>query len=155
MNKTLLNKIRIYTQQDPRGRFLNKYIISENGSIFFSDSYSIIKLFDTGYNRKNRSTILDSLKKADLYDTILNLYKGFEKDGYNIPVEKDTERTTEEDFYIKNKNDYCFNIEKINRIKKIISSNGNINITQSENNKTTICLCGDRGVAYLLGCIIL
>lgn len=155
MNKTLLNKIRIYTQQDSRKRFLNKYVISENGSIFFSDSYSIIKLFDTEYNRKNRSTILENLEKADLNDTILNLYDGFEKNGYNIPAEKDTEKTTEKDFYIKNKNDYCFNIEKINRIKKIISSNGNINITQSENNKTAICLCGDRGVAYLLGCIVL
>lgn len=158
MNKTYINKIKVY-QNQYKGLtpIKNKYFTNQSEAIYFSDSYSIIKLFDTKYNRKQRNDILTTFKKGEkLNNQILKLFNNFEISDFNIPAEKKGEYTNVSDnkkYCFMGNNNISFDILKIQRIEKIISGNKPTNYFISEKNKNAVCIVGINGIAYLLGCI--
>lgn len=157
MSKTFLNKIKVY-QNQYKGYtpIKNKYFTDQSGAIYFSDSFSIIKLFDTEYNRKQRNDIITTFEKGEkLNDQILKLFDNFRESDFNIPAEKKGEYTDTSDnkkYCFMGDNNLSFDILKIQRIEKIISGNKATSYFISEKNKNAVCIVGINGVAYLLGC---
>lgn len=157
MKKIFINKIKVY-QNQYKGYtpVKGKYFTDQSGAIYFSDSFSIIKLFDTEYNRKQRNDILTTFEKGEkLNDQILKLFDNFEESDFNIPAEKKGEHTDTFDnkkYCFMGDNNLSFDILKIQRIEKIISGNKATSYFISEKNKNAVCIVGINGVAYLLGC---
>lgn len=123
MSKTYINKIKVYLKQSYR-EDTKGYILDNSNAIYFTDSYSIVKLFDTTYTRKQRNDILNELK--DKFDS--KQYNTFEN------------------------NNLTFDYTKILRIARIIGKNEEISFYTSNECKDAICMVGQNGVAFLLGC---
>lgn len=158
MNKTYINKIKVY-QNQYKGYtpVKEKYFTDQSGAIYFSDSYSIIKLFDTEYNRKQRNDILTTFEKGEeLNNQILKLFDNFKESDFNIPAEKKgeyTDTSNNKKYCFMGDNNLSFDVLKIQRIERIISGNKATSYFISEKNKNAVCIVGINGVAYLLGCI--
>ena len=151
MNKSYIKKINTYIKQSNK-EYTRKLIIDENGKFYFTDGFSVLSLFDTEYNRKNRNDIVNNFEKDDyiLSKQVINFYNNFIDQKFNKLAE--IEKIEENHTFFKGNKKISFDNKKINRIKNIISTNGNISIFTSENNNQTICLVGKNGCAFLLGC---
>lgn len=162
MSKAFINKIKVYQNQyktistDQSKHLKNKYFTDESGSIYFSDSYSIIKLFDTQYNRKQRAEILETFEKGEkLNDQILTFWENFQKAGFNISAEKKGQHKDNygKEYVFFNDNNLTWDCQKIKRIENIITKNDRKSYFLSDENKNAVCIVGENGVAFLLGCM--
>lgn len=128
MSKAFINKIKVYQNQyktiltDRSKYFKNKYFTDESGAIYFSDSYSIIKLFDTKYNRKQRAEILETFEKGEkINDQILTFWRNFEKAGFNVSAEKKGQHKNyydNKDYVFFNDNNLTWDCQKIKKDRK-------------------------------------
>ena len=155
-NKTLINKINVYMNQSNR-KDTKKLFMDDYGALYLTDTFSTIKLFDTTYNRKNRFILLDNFGLDNYYlrNAVINMHKDFENQNFNIKVEEKAhyiDKWDNKKYCFFGDNELTFNCEKINRIKRIISTDGNISYFLSNENKNAVCLVGKNGVAFLLGC---
>lgn len=155
-NKTLINKINVYMNQSNR-KDTKKVFMDDYGALYLTDTFSTIKLFDTTYNRKNRFILLDNFEQDDssLKNTVINLHENFEKQNFNIKVDEKghfIDNWDGQKYCFFGDNELHFNCKKINRIKKIISTDGNVSYFLSNDNKYAVCIVGKNGVAFLLGC---
>ena len=82
---------------------------------------------------------------------IIDFFHNFENEQFCNNVEKEEEKTTNNFLHIKN-SDITFNISMIKNIVNLIAKNNNYSMFESEINKNAICITGDYGYAYLLGC---
>lgn len=151
MNKNYIKKINTYIKQSNK-EYTRKLIIDENGKIYFTDGFSVLSLFDTKYNRKNKNDIINNFEKDDniMSKQVINFYNNFSSQHFNKLAE--IEKTENNYTFFKGNKKISFDNKKINRIAKIISTDGNVSIFTSENNNQTICLVGKNGCAFLLGC---
>lgn len=151
MSKNYIKKINTYIKQSNE-EYTRKLIIDENGKIYFTDEFSVLSLFDTKYNRKNRNDIINNFEKDDniMSKQVINFYNNCSDQHFNKLAE--IEKTEDNYTFFKGNKKISFDNKKINRIAKIISTDGNISIFTSENNNQTICLVGKNGCAFLLGC---
>lgn len=161
MSKTFINKIKVYQNQykpiftDQSNELKNKYFTDNTGSIYFSDSYSIIKLFDTQYNRKQRNEILTTFEKGEkLNNKILEFWENFQKAEFNVKAEKHGQHKDyyNNEFVFFNDNNLTWDCQKIKRIENIITKNNKKSYFLSEKNNTAVCIVGENGAAFLLGC---
>lgn len=151
MNKNYIKKINTYIKQSNK-EYTRKLIIDENGKIYFTDGFSVLSLFDTKYNQKNRNDVINNFEKDDniISKQVINFYNNFSSQHFNKLAE--IEKTENNYTFFKGNKKISFDNKKINRITKIISTDGNVSIFTSENNDQTICLVGKNGCAFLLGC---
>ena len=90
-----------------------------------------------------------------LRNSVINMHKDFEYQSFNIPTEEKAhyiDKWDKKKYCFFGDNELTFNCEKINRIKKIISTDGNVSYFLSEENKNAVCVVGKNGIAFLLGC---
>ena len=155
MSKTYTNKIKVYLNQSYR-EDTKGYILDNSNAIYFSDGYSIIKLFDTTYTRKQRNDILNELNEIQTLKTsILNIFDNFQESEFNtqskvISTQKDEFNLKQ--YVIFKNNNLAFDYTKILRIARIIGKNEEISFYTSNKYKEAICMVGQYGVAFLLGC---
>ena len=154
MSKTYMNKIRVYLNQSNNNK-LKGYITSQEGAIYFSDSYSVIRLFDDSYVRKQRLEIFETFDRVDMYgSSIIKHFKNFENQNFNQftrVVETIKEDNKEYNKYDENSK-VRFDYTMILRIARIVGKNENVSIFTSKENENAICIVGQYGVAFLLGC---
>ena len=120
--------------------------------LWMTDGFSVLSLFDTEYNRKNRNDVINNFEKDNniISKQVINFYNNFSDQHFNKLAE--IEKTEDNYIFFKGNEKISFDNKKINRIIKIISTDGNVSIFTSENNNQTICLVGKNGCAFLLGC---
>lgn len=153
MSKAYINKIKVFLNQS-FNEDLKGYIIDNNGVIYFSDSYGIIKLFDDKYTRGQRLEIINNLKKVEKYQlSIIGHFIHFQDMNFNIPSK--VIKTIKEDKKIYNifeNNNKYFDYKLIKRINKIIGKNEKVSYYVSNKCQDAICIVGQYGMAFLLGC---
>ena len=155
MSKTYINKIKVYLNQGYKEN-LKGYILDDSKAIYFSDTYSIIKLFDTTYTRKQRNDILNELKEMEtLKNSILYMFNNFQESEFNIQskvISTYKDKFDSKQYNIFENNNLVFDYTKILRIARIIGKNEEISFYTSNKYKDAICMVGQYGVAFLLGC---
>ncbi len=155
MSKTYTNKIKVYLNQSYR-EDTKGYVLDNSNAIYFSDSYSIIKLFDTTYTRKQRNDILNELNEIKTLKTsILNIFNEFQESEFNM--QSKVISTQKDEFNLKRyvifkNNNLTFDYIKILRIARIIGKNEEVSFYTSDKYKDAICMVGQNGIAFLLGC---
>lgn len=154
MSKSYMNKIRVYLNQS-NNRELKGYANDMNGAIYFSDSYSVIRLFDDSYVRKQRLEIMETFDRAKKYEhSVVEHFRKFENQNFNQFTR--VVETIKEDNKVYNKYDenskIRFDYTMILRIARIVGKNENVSIFTSKENENAICIVGQYGVAFLLGC---
>lgn len=159
MNKTLINKIQVYQNQTTK-KDLKKLFFDETGAMYLSDGYSIIKFFDTKYNKKNRQCLIENIEKDTSYcnfmqKQIIKLYNDFTKNNFNIQATRSVSnglyRFINDDLTCDDY-DIIFDDKMLNRIERIISTNKEVNYFISKTNRNVVCIVGKNGCAFLLGC---
>lgn len=155
MSKTYINKIKVYLNQSYREN-LKGYVLDNSKAIYFCDKHSIIKLFDTTYIRKQRNDILNELKEIEtLKNSILYMFDNFQKSEFNIQskvLSTFKDEFNSKQYNIFENNNLVFDYTKILRIARIIGKNEEISFYTSNKCKDAICMVGQNGVAFLLGC---
>ena len=155
MSKTYTNKIKVYLNQSYR-EDTKGYVLDNSNAIYFSDSYSIIKLFDTTYTRKQRNDILNELNEIKTLKTsVLNMFNEFQESEFNtqskiISAQKDEFNSKQ--YIIFENNNLTFDYTKMLRIARIIGKNEEVSFYTSDECKEAICMVGQNGIAFLLGC---
>lgn len=154
MSKSYMNKIRVYLNQS-NNKGLKGYANDMNGAIYFSDGYSVIRLFDDSYVRKQRLEIMETFDRVRGYEhSIVKHFRNFENQNFNQFTR--VVDTIKEDNKVYNKYDenskIRFDYTMILRITRIVGKNENVSIFTSKENENAICIVGQYGVAFLLGC---
>ena len=132
----------------------HNYCYDDNKHIFLlTNSYSIVRINFNFYNKTllKRYNELD-IKRTDaktLENQVINFFEKFSNEEFcNIANIKEIK-----DNYIHlENNDVTFNLGMVKNIANLISKNNDYNIYTSEKNKQAICISGNYGYAYLLGC---
>ena len=155
MSKTYTNKIKVYINQSYR-EDTKGYVLDNSNAMYFSDSYSIIKLFDTTYTRKQRNDILNELSEIKTLKTsILYMFNNFQNSEFNIEskvISTYKDKFDSKQYNTFENNNLTFDYTKILRIARIIGKNEEISFYTSNKCKDAICMVGQNGVAFLLGC---
>lgn len=155
MSKTYMSKIKIYLNQSYR-EDTKGYVLDNSNAMYFSDGYSIIKLFDTTYTRKQRNDILNELNEIKTLKTsILNMFNKFQESEFNIQskvISTQKDKFNSKQYIMFENNTLMFDYTKILKIARIIGKNEEVSFYTSDKYKDAICMVGRYGVAFLLGC---
>ena len=156
MKKTRYNQFinRYYNfNKSLRNTLKNTYIYDEEKHIFLlCNGYSIVRI---NFNFQNRTLFkryheLDINKCDDnVKNQVINFFHNFEEEQFCNNVEE--EKITDKYLHIKN-SDITFDTTMIKNIVNLISKNNDYSMFESEINKNAICITGNYGYAYLLGC---
>ena len=155
MSKTYMSKIKIYLNQSYR-EDTKGYVLDNSNAMYFSDGYSIIKLFDTTYTRKQRNDILNELNEIKTLKTsILNMFNKFQESEFNIQskvISTQKDKFNSKQYIMFENNTLMFDYTKILKIARIIGKNEEVSFYTSDKYKDAICMVVRYGVAFLLGC---
>lgn len=155
MSKTYTNKIKVYLNQSYR-EDTKGYVLDNSNAMYFSDSYSIIKLFDTTYTRKQRNDILNELSEIKTLKTsILHRFEELQESEFNTQnkiISTCKYKFDSKKYNVFENNNLMFDCTKILRITRIIGKNEEVSFYTSDKYKDAICMVGQNGIAFLLGC---
>lgn len=156
MSKNYNKKIKSYLNTSPRDDLMG-YTLDDSKAIYFSNGFSIIKLFDTTYTRKQRGDLMLEYKeiKEHLQHSIKRLFAEFQDQRFNKKsqvIKTIKENDTLKNYNIFENNDRHFDVDLIIKLARILSNDEKVAFYTSEENKDAICLVGSNGVAFLLGC---